>query len=204
MKREDQILSTRLQNDAARDKLVQNARDRDRLLSKPANGELPLPIPADLAGDDDGAATPSAAEDPARIIVVHPGSQNLRIGFASDALPKTMPTTLATKYAQTEAELYEALPRRQFEAKTTDQQYGEEWSKKYQKCAVTSRSRCAQISARSFRTPRSLSRPSIAEPSRKSSSSTTTPRGGVDGPKHIKGFGCGRIVLHRQRGASYP
>lgn len=133
MKRDDQILSTRLQNDATRDKLVQNARDRDRLLSKPANGELPLPIPADLAADEDGAATPSAVIDPARIIVVHPGSQNLRVGFASDALPKTIPATLATKYSQTEAELFEALPRRQFEAKTTDQQYGEEWSKKYQK-----------------------------------------------------------------------
>ena len=133
MKRDDQILSTRLQNDATRDKLVQNARDRDRFLSKPANGELPLPIPADLAADEDGSATPSAGIDPARIIVVHPGSQNLRVGFASDALPKTIPTTLATKYPQTEAEMFEALPRRQFEAKTTDQQYGEEWSKKYQK-----------------------------------------------------------------------
>ena len=44
MKRDDQILALRLQNDATRDKLVQSARDRDRLLSKPANGELPLPV----------------------------------------------------------------------------------------------------------------------------------------------------------------
>ena len=131
MKRDDQILALRLQNEANRDKLVQNARDRDRALSKPANGEIPLPVP-DLA-DDDGTATPSAAVDPSRIIVIHPGSQNLRIGFASDALPKTIPTALATKFPQTESEMYEALPRRSFEAKTLDQQYGEEWSKKYQK-----------------------------------------------------------------------
>ncbi|OAQ89385.1 chromatin remodeling complex subunit (Arp8) [Purpureocillium lilacinum] len=131
MKRDDQILALRLQNDATRDRLVQNARDRDRILSKPANGELPLPVP-DLA-EEDGAATPSGGVDPSRIIVIHPGSQNLRIGFASDALPKTIPTTLATKFPQTESEMYEALPRRQFEAKTADQQYGEEWSKKYQK-----------------------------------------------------------------------
>lgn len=131
MKRDDQILALRLQNDANRDRLVQTARDRDRVLSKTANGELPLPV-ADL-GDEDGAATPSAGLDPSRIIVIHPGSQNLRVGFASDALPRTIPMTLATKFPQTESEMYEALPRRQFEAKTTDQQYGEEWVKKYQK-----------------------------------------------------------------------
>ncbi|OAR02560.1 hypothetical protein LLEC1_04123 [Akanthomyces lecanii] len=135
MKRDDQVLALRLQNDATRDKLVQSARDRDRFLSKPANGEVPLPVP-NLADDEDGAATPSNAIDPSRIIVIHPGSQNLRIGFASDALPKTIPTALATKFARTEADMFEALPRRQFEAKTSEQQYGEEWSKKYQKmCA---------------------------------------------------------------------
>ncbi|POR38738.1 Putative actin-related protein 8 [Tolypocladium paradoxum] len=131
MKRDDQVLALRLQSDATRDRLVQSARDRDRLLSKSANGELPLPIP-DLA-EEDGAATPSGGVDPSRIIVIHPGSQNLRIGFAGDALPKTIPTTLATRFPQTESEMYESLPRRQFEAKSTDQQYGEEWSKKYQK-----------------------------------------------------------------------
>lgn len=131
MKRDDQVLALRLQNDATRDRLVQNARDRDRFLSKNANGELPLPV-ADLA-DEDGAATPSGGLDPSRVIVIHPGSQNLRIGFASDALPKTIPMTLATKFPQTESEMYEALPRRQFEAKGLDQQYGEEWAKKYQK-----------------------------------------------------------------------
>ncbi|KAJ4165859.1 hypothetical protein LMH87_007469 [Akanthomyces muscarius] len=119
MKRDDQVLALRLQNDATRDKLVQ----------------IPLPVP-NLADDEDGAATPSNAIDPSRIIVIHPGSQNLRIGFASDALPKTIPTALATKFARTEADMFEALPRRQFEAKTSEQQYGEEWSKKYQKmCA---------------------------------------------------------------------
>lgn len=131
MKRDDQVLALRLQNEANRDRLVQSARDRDRLLSKPANGELPLPVP-DLA-EDEGAATPSTGVDPSKIIVIHPGSQNLRIGFASDALPRTIPMVLATKFPQTESEMHEALPRRQFEAKTTDQQYGEEWAKKYSK-----------------------------------------------------------------------
>ncbi|RDA84461.1 hypothetical protein CP532_0061 [Ophiocordyceps camponoti-leonardi (nom. inval.)] len=132
MKRDDQILALRLQSDATRDRLVQSARDRDRLLSKPASGDTSLPLPADIA-EEDGAATPSGAIDPSRIIVIHPGSQNLRIGFASDALPKTIPMVIGTKYPQSESEMYEPLPRRQMEAKTTDQQYGEEWTKRYLK-----------------------------------------------------------------------
>ncbi|KAG6219780.1 hypothetical protein E4U34_003413 [Claviceps purpurea] len=131
MKRDDQILSLRLQSDANRDRLVQSARDLDRNLSKTANGEAPLAVP-DIA-DEDGGATPAGGVDPSRIIVIHPGSQNLRIGFASDALPRTIPSVLATKFPQTESEMYEALPRRQFEAKTADHQYGEEWAKKYSK-----------------------------------------------------------------------
>ncbi|KAK4106593.1 ARP8-like protein [Parathielavia hyrcaniae] len=126
MKRDDQILSFRLQNEANRDRLVQNAKDRDRAIN--ANGEVPLPL-----DDEDGAGPSASFMDPSKIIVIHPGSQNLRIGFASDALPKTVPMALATKYPQTESEMHEALPRRQFEGRSVDQQHGEEWSRKYQK-----------------------------------------------------------------------
>ncbi|PKS11902.1 hypothetical protein jhhlp_001196 [Lomentospora prolificans] len=134
MKRDDQILALRLQSDASRDRMIQNAKERDRALAaKAANSEVPLPI-AELHGEDPAApAQDSTAIDPSKVIVIHPGSQNLRIGFASDALPKTIPMTLATKFPQTESEMYEALPRRQFEAKTPEQQYGEEWTKKFQK-----------------------------------------------------------------------
>ncbi|KAH6850230.1 ARP8-like protein [Chaetomium sp. MPI-CAGE-AT-0009] len=132
MKRDDQFLSFRLQNEANRDRLVQTAKDRDRAMNTAnANNEVPLPVD-DLQGED-GPAPSASFMDPSKIIVIHPGSQNLRIGFASDALPKTVPMTLATKYPQTESEMHEALPRRQFEGRTVDQQHGEEWSKKYQK-----------------------------------------------------------------------
>ncbi|KAL1844056.1 hypothetical protein VTJ49DRAFT_5807 [Mycothermus thermophilus] len=131
MKRDDQILSYRLQAEANRERLVQNAKDRDRAMNTASNGEVPLPED-DLQGDD-GPATSTAFTDPSKVIVIHPGSQNLRIGFASDALPKTIPMALATRYPQTESEIHEALPRRQFEARSMDQQHGEEWSKKYQK-----------------------------------------------------------------------
>ena len=131
MKRDDQILALRLQAEANRDRLVQSAKDRDRALARNGHAEVPLPLPD--VQPDDAASSNVDGMDPSKIIVIHPGSQNLRIGFASDALPKTIPMALATKFPQTESEMYEALPRRQFEAKTTDQQYGEEWSKKYQK-----------------------------------------------------------------------
>ncbi|KAK3302094.1 ARP8-like protein [Chaetomium strumarium] len=130
MKRDDQILSLRLQNEANRERLVQNAKDRDRAMNT-TNGEIPLPLD-DLQGED-GPAPSTAFMDPSKIIVIHPGSQNLRIGFASDALPKTIPMALATRYSQTESEMYESLPRRQFDGRSMDQQHGEEWSKRYQK-----------------------------------------------------------------------
>src|SRR6187399_398529 len=122
MKRDDQMLSLRLQNEANRERLVQNAKDRDRALNNNSNGEVPLPV--DLEDNTD----PAPILDPTKTIVMHPGSQNLRIGFASDALPKTVPMVLATKFPPTEAESNEALPRRKSEAKTPEEQYGEEWS----------------------------------------------------------------------------
>ncbi|KAH6624942.1 ARP8-like protein [Chaetomium sp. MPI-SDFR-AT-0129] len=132
MKRDDQILSFRLQSEANRDRLVQTAKDRDRAMNVAnANGEVPLPV-EEVQGED-GPGPASTFEDPSKIIVIHPGSQNLRVGFASDALPKTIPMTLATQYPQTESEMHEALPRRQFEERSMDLQHGEEWSKKYQK-----------------------------------------------------------------------
>ncbi|RVD87590.1 uncharacterized protein DFL_001815 [Arthrobotrys flagrans] len=39
-----------------------------------------------------------------RVIIIHPGSRNLRIGRASDALPKTIPNVIARQHAQSEWE----------------------------------------------------------------------------------------------------
>lgn len=38
------------------------------------------------------------------VIVIHPGSQNLRIGFANDALPKSVPMVIARKWRCNESE----------------------------------------------------------------------------------------------------
>lgn len=39
-----------------------------------------------------------------KTIVLHPGSQNLRIGLASDAIPKTVPMVIARRWGTNESE----------------------------------------------------------------------------------------------------
>lgn len=67
---------------------------------------------------DGDANMEDAEETPAevigsKVIVIHMGSQNLRIGLASDALPKTLPMVIARKSATNESEDYaEPKPKR--------------------------------------------------------------------------------------------
>jgi actin-related protein 8 len=129
MKRDDQVLALRLQEDETRDRLVRSAKNRDRALNG-HDGELPLPVP-DLQEEE--STSGSDPSDPTRVIVIHPGSQNLRIGLASDALPKTIPAVLATRSRQTESEILEASPLRENMTGNPDQIFSEEWIKKYQK-----------------------------------------------------------------------
>lgn len=132
MKRDDQVLALRLQNEANRDRMIRNAKDRDRALARTSTTELPLPVEGDLEDDEAGAGDEF---DASKIIVIHPGSQNLRIGFASDALPRSIPMALAMKFPVTESQQFEPLPKRQ---KTGDnvspeEEFGEEFSKKFTK-----------------------------------------------------------------------
>lgn len=48
-----------------------------------------------------------------KVIVIHPGSQNLRIGLASDALPKTIPMVIARRGDKAEFEIEPPYPKRQ-------------------------------------------------------------------------------------------
>ena len=59
-----------------------------------------------------------------KTIVIHVGSQNMRIGFATDALPKTVPMVIARKSQKTEAEDSEPVPKR---IKLDDDTPSEEW-----------------------------------------------------------------------------
>lgn len=93
--------------------MTKKAKDHDRALAmakiETAEGE----------GEADGDAHMEDAEEtPAemagsKVIVIHMGSQNLRIGLASDALPKTLPMVIARKAATNESEDHdEPKPKR--------------------------------------------------------------------------------------------
>lgn len=117
LKRDDQILALRLQNDENRNRMANAARNKDRAFSQLAqSGAAPPDVEMDIddttMADDDGQASNMAdANNYSKIIVIHPGSQNLRIGFASDALPKTIPMVVARISTQNETEAAEANPK---------------------------------------------------------------------------------------------
>jgi actin-related protein 8 len=132
MKRDDQILPFRLQNEANREKMIRNAKDKDRALARTGSTDVPLPTNGDGELEDDELGGENGFET-TKTIVIHPGSQNLRIGFASDALPKTIPMCIASKYPVTESEEYESRPKRQKLDGTAEELFGEEFSKKFKK-----------------------------------------------------------------------
>lgn len=132
MKRDDQILPFRLQNEANRDKMIRNAKDRDRALARTGSTDVPLPMNGDGDLEDDESGM-NDGFDSSKIIVIHPGSQNLRIGLASDALPKSIPMTLAAKWNVTESEEYDPRPKRQKTDCVPEQLFGEEFAKRFAK-----------------------------------------------------------------------
>ncbi|CAF9940840.1 actin-like protein arp8 [Imshaugia aleurites] len=109
LKRDDQILPLRLLQEERRNRMTAKARDRDRELAQ-ANTNEATPSGVDLDMDDDAgmedAGEPLTGQDAlgSKVIVIHPGSQNLRIGLASDALPKTVPMVIARKWSMSESE----------------------------------------------------------------------------------------------------
>jgi actin-related protein 8 len=98
LKRDDQYLAFRLANEEARIKMTKSAKDRDRARAMEKTTEE-----ADAEEDAEGDANEEDDEDQptetagSKVIVIHVGSQNLRIGLSSDALPKTMPMVIARK-----------------------------------------------------------------------------------------------------------
>jgi actin-related protein 8 len=116
LKRDDQILAYRLRDEEARNRMAKNAKDRDRALAMSKTNELPLPEPeAEADGDtemkDSNGEPVAQAAVGSKVIVMHLGSQNLRIGLASDALPKTVPMVIARKSKESESEEDGVEPR---------------------------------------------------------------------------------------------
>ncbi|KNG83489.1 chromatin remodeling complex subunit (Arp8) [Aspergillus nomiae NRRL 13137] len=138
LKRDDQYLAFRLQNEEARNRMAKTAKDRDRALAMAKANDLGIPE----ADADDGDTNMEDAEEAtaeaigSKVIVIHVGSQNLRIGLASDALPKTVPMVIARKSTTSESEdREEPCPKR---LKTDDgselepeKMFGSEFSSQY-------------------------------------------------------------------------
>lgn len=124
LKRDDQILAIRLQNDERLNARKKAAVDIDRARAQAAQDGLQFTEPdQDL---DDDVAMDDVANDNygSKTIVIHIGSQNLRLGLATDALPKTVPMVIARKAQRSEAEDSEPRPKR---VKLTDGTPSEEW-----------------------------------------------------------------------------
>lgn len=111
LKRDDQNLAYRL-NEEARTRMAKKAKDNEReqaMKNETAEGEAEADGDANM---EDAEETPAEVIG-SKVIVIHMGSQNLRIGLASDALPKTLPMVIARKSATSEAEDYaEPKPKR--------------------------------------------------------------------------------------------
>jgi len=132
MKDPNQILSLRLQTESARDRLIRSAKDRDRALAR--TGDTDVPVPDGEMEYDNGE---DGDQDPSKVIVIQPGSQNLRIGYANDALPKTIPMCIAYKSEKCESDAgeYDAQPMRLFVDGTMEEMFGEEFAKKSTKAS---------------------------------------------------------------------
>lgn len=141
LKRDDQNLAFRLQNEEARTKMTKKAKDHDRALAM-AKTET-----AEGDGEADGDAHMEDAEEtPAemagsKVIVIHMGSQNLRIGLASDALPKTLPMVIARKSATNESEDHDEPKPKRFKhddgsEMEPEKAFGSEWSSHFNRMSA--------------------------------------------------------------------
>lgn len=107
--------------------MAKAARDKDRALAQ-SNQDGPTPADGDAEmaeAYDEDEAEPEPEVYGSRTLVIHPGSQNLRIGLATDALPKTIPMVIARKSAKAEFEEHDGEPRPK-RIKLDDGQLGDE------------------------------------------------------------------------------
>lgn len=132
MKHDYQVLATRIQNENNTAKMIKKAKDMDRAKN---TTDAPLSNRDGEAELDDEEMGGGDEMDPSKIIIIHPGSQNLRIGFASDALPKTIPMVIAQPAPETESQVCEPCPRRVVDSQAPDELFGEEFSKIFTKAS---------------------------------------------------------------------
>jgi actin-related protein 8 len=113
LKREEQYLAFRAPQEEATARMVQAARDKDRALAFGAPPEGAEDENEEGTAED--AVVTSMQADPSKLIVLHCGSQNLRIGLGTDALPRTVPMVIARRWKEAECEENngEPCPKRQ-------------------------------------------------------------------------------------------
>jgi actin-related protein 8 len=127
LKRDDQVLATRLQQEERLNARKKAAVDIDRARALNQDGAQYGEADQDL--DDDVAMDDGTGDNyGSKTIVIHIGSQNLRLGLATDALPRTVPMVIARKARRTEAEDSEPRPKRLKldEDAPTEEWFGEE------------------------------------------------------------------------------
>lgn len=124
LKRDDQILANRLQQEERLNARKKAAVDIDRARAYAHQDGVPYNEP-DPDLDEDVTMDDATSDNyGAKTIVIHIGSQNLRLGLATDALPKTVPMVIARKSKRSEADDREPLPKRQ---KLDEDAPSEEW-----------------------------------------------------------------------------
>jgi actin-related protein 8 len=104
MKREDQFLAFRAPQDEQRARMIKEARDKDRAMAQGLPMENGNVAVGDETMDDIEAPIMSRDDYPSKLLIIHVGSQNLRIGLGTDALPKTVPMVIARKWKESESE----------------------------------------------------------------------------------------------------
>ena len=131
------MLALRLQHDAQLDQAKKRAVDIDR--ARAQNGEQMGAYPDVEANlDDDVVMDDIYGENYGeKTIVIHVGSQNMRLGLATDALPKTVPMVIAKRWPRNESEENggEPLPKRLKLEDGSDMEpekmFGKDFSKHY-------------------------------------------------------------------------
>ncbi|KAK3679286.1 Actin-like protein arp8 [Recurvomyces mirabilis] len=131
LKQDDQALAVRLQQEERLNARKKAAVDIDRARAQAAQDGVPY-AERDADLDDDVAMDDADGEDyGSKTIVIHIGSQNMRIGLATDALPKTIPMVIAKRSTRSESEDSEPLPKRVKLDGPSEEWFGEEFAREY-------------------------------------------------------------------------
>jgi actin-related protein 8 len=137
----------RILQEERRNRLTNQAKEKDRARAQGAedvDGDVTMDLEDDAALDENGETTVDQETAGSKVIVIHPGSQNLRIGLASDALPKTVPMVIArrSKHNESEEGQGEPSPKR---LKLDDGTYPEPEKQFDQEFAAQYNKMCAEL-----------------------------------------------------------